>query len=117
VTLYRALPNRWSTSSRRRRRRASRSLQVRNDLEQIATPDQTDTVVGLAGLFHHAGSDLDPLSETRSGDGGPCPLDVPLDRVDANTAAARTQDKGDQVARVSAADVEESALGPEQRTG
>ena len=54
---------------------------------------------------------LDPLIEICSGDGGPCPVDVPLDWVDADAGASRPHDKGDQVPGVSTADVEESAVG------
>src|SRR5207248_10731236 len=48
-------------------------LQVRNDLEHVAAPDDIDAAIELVGLFHHTAADLDPLIEICSDDGGPCP--------------------------------------------
>lgn len=66
-------------------------------------------------MLHDTAPDLDPLIKTSGGNCGARAFKVSLDRVDADARASRTCDERDQVARITATDIEKPALWRQER--
>src|SRR5205823_6814239 len=74
-------------------------------------------IVGVRDLLDDPGRDLDPLTETSFVHCASGTLDVPVERVEADSSTVVGLHEPDQIARISASDVEDPTVPPKGRAG